>query len=74
MSVPGVHQLREAGAVDLHGRDDRGRAGFGQRELRGPHFGEMHASMMAFKNDSLPWTQVAELSYDSFMARMRTRT
>jgi TRAP-type mannitol/chloroaromatic compound transport system substrate-binding protein len=39
-----------------------------------PHFGKMHARMMAFKNDSLPWTQVAELSYDSFMARMRTKT
>ncbi|WP_430648159.1 hypothetical protein [Bradyrhizobium rifense] len=39
-----------------------------------PHFGKRHASMMAFKNDSLPWTQVAELSYDSFMARMRTKT
>src|SRR6201994_3425332 len=39
-----------------------------------PHFGKLHASMMAFKNDSLPWTQVAELSYDSFMARMRTKT
>jgi len=39
-----------------------------------PHFGKMHASMTAFKNDSLPWTQVAELSYDSFMARMRTKT
>ena len=38
-----------------------------------PHFGKLHASMMAFKNNSLPWTQVAELSYDSFMARMRTR-
>jgi hypothetical protein len=30
--------------------------------------------MMAFRNDSLPWAQVAELSYDSFMARMRTKT
>jgi TRAP-type mannitol/chloroaromatic compound transport system substrate-binding protein len=38
------------------------------------HFGKMHASMMAFKNDSLPWMQVAELSYDGFMARMRTKT
>jgi TRAP-type mannitol/chloroaromatic compound transport system substrate-binding protein len=39
-----------------------------------PHFGKMYASMMAYKNDSLPWMQVAELSYDSFMARMRTKT
>ncbi|MEH2490961.1 hypothetical protein [Bradyrhizobium sp. AZCC 2230] len=35
---------------------------------------EVHASMMPYKDDSLPWTQVAELSYDSFMARMRTKT
>jgi hypothetical protein len=34
----------------------------------------MHASMMAYRNDSLPWTQVAELNFDSFMARMRTKT
>jgi TRAP-type mannitol/chloroaromatic compound transport system substrate-binding protein len=39
-----------------------------------PHFGKMHASMMAFRNDSLPWTQVAELSFDSFMARMRAKS
>ena len=39
-----------------------------------PHFGKMLASMNAFKNDSLPWTQVAELSFDGFMARMRAKT
>ena len=39
-----------------------------------PHFGKMHASLAAFRNDSLAWNQVAELSYDSFMMRMRTRT
>jgi len=38
------------------------------------HFGKMHASMMAFRTESLPWMQVAELSFDSFMMRMRTRT
>src|SRR5215469_4902326 len=27
--VLGVHHFGEAGAVDFHGRDDRGRAGFG---------------------------------------------
>jgi TRAP-type mannitol/chloroaromatic compound transport system substrate-binding protein len=39
-----------------------------------PHFGKMHASMMAYRNDALPWFQVAELSFDSFMMRMRTKT
>src|SRR6478672_2212631 len=39
-----------------------------------PHFNKMYASLSAFRNESLAWNQVAELSYDSFMMRMRTRT
>jgi TRAP-type mannitol/chloroaromatic compound transport system substrate-binding protein len=39
-----------------------------------PHFNKMYASLSAFRNESLAWMQVAELSYDSFMMRMRTRT
>jgi TRAP-type mannitol/chloroaromatic compound transport system substrate-binding protein len=39
-----------------------------------PHFNKMYASLVAFRADSLPWMQVAELSFDSFMMRMRTRT
>src|SRR5467141_1064911 len=39
-----------------------------------PHFNKMYASLSAFRNDSLAWMQVAELSFDSFMMRMRTRT
>jgi TRAP-type mannitol/chloroaromatic compound transport system substrate-binding protein len=39
-----------------------------------PHFSKMYASMSAFRSESLAWMQVAELSYDSFMMRMRTRT
>jgi TRAP-type mannitol/chloroaromatic compound transport system substrate-binding protein len=39
-----------------------------------PHFGKMHSSLSAYRNESLAWMQVAELSYDSFMMRMRTRT
>ena len=39
-----------------------------------PHFGKMLTSMNAFKNEALPWTQVAELSFDGFMARMRAKT
>ena len=37
------------------------------------HFGKMHGSLSAFRNESLAWNQVAELSFDSFMMRMRTR-
>ena len=39
-----------------------------------PHFSKMYASLSAFRSESLAWMQVAELSYDSFMMRMRTRT
>ncbi|MGK4277406.1 hypothetical protein, partial [Escherichia coli] len=39
-----------------------------------PHFGKLLASLSAYRNESLAWMQVAELSYDSFMMRMRTRT
>ena len=39
-----------------------------------PHFNKMYTSLAAFRNESLAWNQVAELSYDSFMMRMRTRT
>ena len=39
-----------------------------------PYFNKMYTSLSAFRADSLAWNQVAELSYDSFMMRMRTRT
>jgi TRAP-type mannitol/chloroaromatic compound transport system substrate-binding protein len=39
-----------------------------------PMFKKLHDSLMAFRNDSTAWNQVAELGFDSFMMRMRTRT
>jgi TRAP-type mannitol/chloroaromatic compound transport system substrate-binding protein len=39
-----------------------------------PHFGKMHSSLAAYRSDSLAWMQVAELGFDTFMMRMRTRT
>jgi TRAP-type mannitol/chloroaromatic compound transport system substrate-binding protein len=39
-----------------------------------PHFKKMYDSLSSFRNESLAWMQVAELGYDSFMMRMRTRT
>jgi TRAP-type mannitol/chloroaromatic compound transport system substrate-binding protein len=39
-----------------------------------PHFKKLYESLSAFRNDSLAWNQVAELSFDSFMMRQRTRT
>ena len=37
-------------------------------------FKKMHDSLIPFRNDSFGWQQVAELGFDSFMMRMRTRT
>ena len=34
----------------------------------------MYSSLTAFRAESVAWMQVAELAYDSFMMRMRTRT
>ena len=39
-----------------------------------PMFKKLHESLVAFRNDSFAWQQVAELGFDSFMMRMRTRT
>ena len=39
-----------------------------------PLFKKMHDSVASFRSDSYQWMQVAELSYDSFMMRQRTRT
>jgi len=38
-----------------------------------PHFGKMYSSLTAYRSDSLMWMQVAELSFDSFMMRMRSK-
>jgi TRAP-type mannitol/chloroaromatic compound transport system substrate-binding protein len=39
-----------------------------------PMFKKLYDSLVAYRGDSLVWLQVAELSFDSFMMRMRTRT
>ena len=39
-----------------------------------PHFKKMYESLSAYRNELYAWMQVAELGYDSFMMRMRTRT
>ena len=38
-----------------------------------PTFKKLLDSLTAYRSDSYQWLQVAELSYDSFMMRMRTR-
>jgi TRAP-type mannitol/chloroaromatic compound transport system substrate-binding protein len=39
-----------------------------------PLFKKLNDSVTTFRNDSYQWMQVAELSYDTFMMRVRTRT
>ena len=39
-----------------------------------PHFKKLYDSLVAFRGDSYQWMQVAELGFDNFMMRMRTRT
>jgi TRAP-type mannitol/chloroaromatic compound transport system substrate-binding protein len=38
-----------------------------------PMFKKLYDSLTAFRGDSFQWQQVAELTFDSFMMRMRTR-
>ena len=38
-----------------------------------PHFKKMYESLVPFRNDGYAWLQVAELGFDSFQIRMRTR-
>jgi TRAP-type mannitol/chloroaromatic compound transport system substrate-binding protein len=39
-----------------------------------PLFKKLHDSVVAFRSESYAWMQVAELGFDSFQMRMRTRT
>ena len=37
-------------------------------------FKKMYDSLVPFRSDSYLWNQVAEIGFDSFMMRMRTRS
>jgi TRAP-type mannitol/chloroaromatic compound transport system substrate-binding protein len=39
-----------------------------------PMFKKMLDSLVPFRSDSYLWMQVAEMGFDNFMVRMRTRT
>jgi TRAP-type mannitol/chloroaromatic compound transport system substrate-binding protein len=39
-----------------------------------PMFKKLYDSLVPFRNDSYLWQQVAEMGFDTFMVRMRTRT
>src|SRR5256885_266954 len=47
---------------------------YAEHNKSNPMFKKLYDSLMAFRNDSTAWNQVAELGFDSFMMRMRTRT
>ncbi len=39
-----------------------------------PHFKKLYESLVPYRNDAYAWLQVAELGFDSFQIRMRTRS
>jgi TRAP-type mannitol/chloroaromatic compound transport system substrate-binding protein len=39
-----------------------------------PRFKKLYESLAAFRSDSYLWWQVAEMGFDSFQIRMRSRT
>jgi len=39
-----------------------------------PHFKKLYESMVTYRGDAYAWLQVAELGFDSFQIRARTRT
>jgi TRAP-type mannitol/chloroaromatic compound transport system substrate-binding protein len=47
---------------------------YSEHSKSNPHFKKLYESVLAFRGDSYQWMQVAELSFDAFMMRMRTRT
>ena len=47
---------------------------YAEHNKSNPMFKKLHDSLIPFRNDSFAWQQVAELGFDSFMMRMRTRT
>ena len=47
---------------------------YAEHNKTNPMFKKLYDSLVSFRNDSFAWQQVAELGFDSFMMRMRTRT
>jgi TRAP-type mannitol/chloroaromatic compound transport system substrate-binding protein len=47
---------------------------YAEHSKNNAHFKKLYESVLAFRGDSYQWMQVAELSFDAFMMRMRTRT
>jgi TRAP-type mannitol/chloroaromatic compound transport system substrate-binding protein len=47
---------------------------YAEHSANNPLFKKMHDSVAAFRGESSVWMQIAELSYDTFIIRMRART
>src|SRR5437588_7060594 len=81
VNPPALRRLASAGAQlrpfpqeVLEGSYSAANQLYAELSQSNPHFNKMYSSLTAYRNESLPWMQVAELSFDSFMMRMRTRT
>ena len=46
---------------------------YAETSAKSPDFKKGYDSMVAFRGENLLWWQVAELSYDAFMNRLRSR-
>ena len=47
---------------------------YAELSIKNPMFKKMYDSLVPFRSDSYLWTQVAEMGFDNFMVRMRTRS
>jgi TRAP-type mannitol/chloroaromatic compound transport system substrate-binding protein len=81
VNAPALKRLIVAGAIlkpfpqeVLEGCYSAANEIYAELSKNNAHFGKMLASLTSYRTDSLAWMQVAELSFDSFMMRMRTRT
>ena len=58
--------------VVLHDPDGTVR-GYGELSAKSPDFKRAYDSMAAFRGDVLPWWQLNEYAFDTFMIRARAR-
>jgi TRAP-type mannitol/chloroaromatic compound transport system substrate-binding protein len=47
---------------------------YAEHSKNNPHFKKLYESLVPYRNDAYAWLQVAELGFDSFQIRARTRT
>ena len=72
--VAGQGDAYLAGGVEFVSRYNAAQEVYAEHNKSNPMFKKLHDSLIPFRNDSFAWQQVAELGFDSFMMRMRTRT